>query len=379
MGSEMCIRDSLTEVADMPIYRDPFGIPGSPASSTKGALRSDFHRKLVILARRGLKTFSDIDDIINRIESVVFGPPVGRAGEWQWSSAIEVLDANLLFIPIRSLHGVFAYVTSPLLLERFKELLRLMSTYSDKYRDYLTAVSRICNLLGEIKRHEAVTLTKKAFERLVVGNRVLLLETLLLEVRDESEKFKDLLYILRQIDDRVQDRLLVVSDEVMVNIVRRGTWIYTRIALDYEKKVVKTGALWTEEYLPPGSILYTAILYADAKVVIEDVWGSKINEIVKLLKSWGIEKIKIMYHIEDIPIDELGRKKEYRESRIEFRGIKRLFKNAILDKRNEGIIIVGGNETIGRGMFHIKVLTCCLLYTSPSPRDLSTSRMPSSA
>ena len=26
-----------------------------------------------------------------------------------------------------------------------------------------------------------------------------------------------------------------------------------------------------------------------------------------------------------------------------------------------------------------KVLTSCLLYTSPSPRDLSTSRMPSSA
>ena len=24
-------------------------------------------------------------------------------------------------------------------------------------------------------------------------------------------------------------------------------------------------------------------------------------------------------------------------------------------------------------------ITCCLLYTSPSPRDLSTSRMPSSA
>ena len=27
----------------------------------------------------------------------------------------------------------------------------------------------------------------------------------------------------------------------------------------------------------------------------------------------------------------------------------------------------------------LDVLECCLLYTSPSPRDLSTSRMPSSA
>ena len=29
--------------------------------------------------------------------------------------------------------------------------------------------------------------------------------------------------------------------------------------------------------------------------------------------------------------------------------------------------------------FEIDVDECCLLYTSPSPRDLSTSRMPSSA
>ena len=29
--------------------------------------------------------------------------------------------------------------------------------------------------------------------------------------------------------------------------------------------------------------------------------------------------------------------------------------------------------------FRIELITACLLYTSPSPRDLSTSRMPSSA
>ena len=33
----------------------------------------------------------------------------------------------------------------------------------------------------------------------------------------------------------------------------------------------------------------------------------------------------------------------------------------------------------GSGLENLKVLRNCLLYTSPSPRDLSTSRMPSSA
>ena len=39
----------------------------------------------------------------------------------------------------------------------------------------------------------------------------------------------------------------------------------------------------------------------------------------------------------------------------------------------------GGTEWIGDIRTYLKGLSSCLLYTSPSPRDLSTSRMPSSA
>ena len=38
-----------------------------------------------------------------------------------------------------------------------------------------------------------------------------------------------------------------------------------------------------------------------------------------------------------------------------------------------------GNKSIGYSTLILDVLKACLLYTSPSPRDLSTSRMPSSA
>ena len=43
---------------------------------------------------------------------------------------------------------------------------------------------------------------------------------------------------------------------------------------------------------------------------------------------------------------------------------------------------VGGSHIKKLGIqsiFDLKEITYCLLYTSPSPRDLSTSRMPSSA
>ena len=43
--------------------------------------------------------------------------------------------------------------------------------------------------------------------------------------------------------------------------------------------------------------------------------------------------------------------------------------------------VAGVSELRGNGQLIKKevLINCCLLYTSPSPRDLSTSRMPSSA
>ena len=46
---------------------------------------------------------------------------------------------------------------------------------------------------------------------------------------------------------------------------------------------------------------------------------------------------------------------------------------------------MGGNQGdtwlrgVNHGLMYVMTIKICLLYTSPSPRDLSTSRMPSSA
>ena len=48
---------------------------------------------------------------------------------------------------------------------------------------------------------------------------------------------------------------------------------------------------------------------------------------------------------------------------------------------NKSFSILEGRENIGGtwDLFKYPGIRSCLLYTSPSPRDLSTSRMPSSA
>ena len=53
--------------------------------------------------------------------------------------------------------------------------------------------------------------------------------------------------------------------------------------------------------------------------------------------------------------------------------------NWILNRQKEDVKVVGIVETNENAILNYKKKYSCLLYTSPSPRDLSTSRMPSSA
>ena len=64
------------------------------------------------------------------------------------------------------------------------------------------------------------------------------------------------------------------------------------------------------------------------------------------------------------------------------------FDNGKLNVEGKDVIVIGGGDTamdcvrtsVRQNAKSVKCLyRSCLLYTSPSPRDLSTSRMPSSA
>ena len=64
-----------------------------------------------------------------------------------------------------------------------------------------------------------------------------------------------------------------------------------------------------------------------------------------------------------------------KEGNVDFEDLK---KKAEMHSENLGALMVTYPST--HGVFEEKITDiCCLLYTSPSPRDLSTSRMPSSA
>ena len=61
-------------------------------------------------------------------------------------------------------------------------------------------------------------------------------------------------------------------------------------------------------------------------------------------------------------------------------GNKKIFEE-FTNNKNPIVLQLGGNdpESLGKVSNKMNLFDYCLLYTSPSPRDLSTSRMPSSA
>ena len=55
-------------------------------------------------------------------------------------------------------------------------------------------------------------------------------------------------------------RIVILSNDAFTHVVRYCTEVTTRIALEYDTKRVKDGALFVLEMLPPETILYSVLL-----------------------------------------------------------------------------------------------------------------------
>lgn len=95
-------------VIDLPIAREKAtNIPYLPGSSVKGSVRDEFNPN----ANDDVATKKQKVDLQNQI----FGPE-----DASYAGAIQFTDQTLLCLPVRSLAGTFAYVTSPYILKRLK-------------------------------------------------------------------------------------------------------------------------------------------------------------------------------------------------------------------------------------------------------------------
>jgi CRISPR-associated protein Cmr4 len=208
--------------------------PLIPGSSLKGILRDACRRK-------------NGDD--NELYAV-FGPKTDEAGEH--AGALSLTDARILAFPVRSLRGVFAWVTCAAVLERLNRDLSLTGTAG----------------LQGIARPEKEKAACNGNDLLVDGNK-LVLEEFEFTRTEGSDSVADWVAEHATEDkptkDRIRTHLAVLHDDDFTHFVRHATEVVARVGLDYERKTVKAGALFYQEFLPAETLFYSVVIAEDSR------------------------------------------------------------------------------------------------------------------
>jgi CRISPR-associated protein Cmr4 len=233
---------------DQPIQREKHtGFPKVESSSLKGALKEYFEEN-----DNKIQDFNGKEITINERKNInlSFGPESGDSH----AGALGFSDSRLLLFPVKSLKGIFAWVTCPRVLEKFKSELE-----SCGFDTSNVLVSNLKKTLETVPTDS--TFSQKGLINIDRGteSKVILEEySFSLKQSDVTDEFAQKLNAILNIDN-LEKRLVVLTDEEFADLVRLHTELITRIRIG-ENGTAASNALFNEEYLPAESVLYSLVL-----------------------------------------------------------------------------------------------------------------------
>lgn len=243
---------------DLPVVREKVtNWPYVPASSVKGVLADHYGA-----------------DTAGRNNCPKLAAAFGRAGnnDDDNAGALVFTDARLVCIPVRSLYGTFAWVTSPLALLRLQRDLE-MADFSD-------IPTSSFNL-----RDEEILTPEGADSALKASDGRVFLEDLDLIAKDSggaaawSNWLAPRLFPKEksQWREEFQKRFAVVSDTVFNFLSETATEVTARIRIQNKSKTVDDKALWNEEALPSETIL-SGFVWCDRVFGNKEINGNVLLE-----------------------------------------------------------------------------------------------------
>jgi CRISPR-associated protein Cmr4 len=200
-------------IVDLPVQRDSLGYPTVFASSFKGALRESASK----------------DEGYRGMVPCVFGPDV-RDGA-RFSGLAIFTDLLPVLYPVPSADEGYIYVTTEYLIGRANELSEI--------------------LIG--KKVFPVTSGDG-------GNPPRILLTPL-----KPEHVKGSVATGVKMGSMLKERAYVLSDSVGLAVIESSLIRITRNRLKADTKTVEGGALWTEEYLPAGTLMVGGVIDSGRK------------------------------------------------------------------------------------------------------------------
>jgi CRISPR-associated protein Cmr4 len=237
---------------------------------------------------------------------LIFGP---EDTDEAHAGALTFTDARILLFPVKSLKGVFTWITCPMVLERFKDDLELAKIIDGSLNvDFST-------LIYTIPEQTNISIESKV-----------VLEEFTFELKEDKETSKIAKYLADKIFPNDNYRfwrgklardLVILSNDDFEQFVTSSTEVITRTRIDDVTGTVKSGALWTEEYLPQDTILYSIAMASAVRIEKDEAKG--------------------IFRADD-PDKEAEK-------------VLQFFELGIPD-----VIQIGGNQTIGKGFVRIQIL-----------------------
>jgi CRISPR-associated protein Cmr4 len=271
---------------------------------------------------------------------------------------VAILDAYLLAMPARSLKGVYAYVTTPILLRKFKQYLDLYSAiHFGTSKDASTSPSQnvasnsqpsLSQISGTLETliEEADNLSENQYlclrynnlcEKVQIqnlDNKIVLVEDMVLDPYQskknlDANNLKSFYHNL----SITEKPIIVLNDTTGKEVIDRSILVLAHVSLD-ENKTVDNGP-WTTEYIPSKTRFLSMALYK--KPQISKAMLEKYLQNSNLTEETYKEVLqKLLLNIRE------QEKANYAEV------TKKAFQSLI--EKLQNYIIIGGRETVGKGI-----------------------------
>lgn len=237
-------------VVDLPIQRDKVTqYPIVQASSLKGKLRAELREKKKWYDAKG-------NDALEL--GVIFGKAGGETENW--AGAVSPGDARILLFPVRSLNGVFAWITSLDVLTRFRRDVALakQAVVWELPKDELAQDTCWVARGTAVQSNNRVTLEEFTYDAKTNEFVSTLADWLAKYALPQTEEY-------RFWREKLARHLVILPEDDFRDFALYSTEVNTRVKLVPETKTVQSGALWTEENLPSDSLLYAPLALGDSR------------------------------------------------------------------------------------------------------------------
>lgn len=328
-------------IVDLPIQRERHtSFPKIEASSLKGALREALQGRILNMLKSDNSNLKEVKQLIKKL-NIAFGFDGAKLNDvftekelkelfterdeeekvkkihTDFAGCIGFTDARLLLFPVKSLYGVFAWITCPRVIKRFLADLQIDLKNGQKLslqNVKAGTIANSCKLFkgNRDKNKNEVTLYLEEFvfkfEKAKQNNEVNKLGDWLAKKAFTSydEYWKN----------KIKTDIVVLEDDDFRDFVNLSTEVITRTKINNETGTVQDGALFTEEYLPAESVLYSMAMFTD----------------------------------------------EFREGgSLKADDVKAFFEERL--KANKNVVQIGGNATLGKGIVKTKLVDS--IYSTP--------------